>query len=51
MRVDVGVPHTGLMVDVEMTMSYTDIEIETSRNSLRIKKDEEEFLQARDYTR
>ena len=36
MRVDVGVPYTGLMVDMEMMMSYTDSEIETGRNSLRM---------------
>ena len=37
MRVDVGIPYTGLMVDMEMMMSYTDSEIETGRNSLRTK--------------
>ena len=41
MRVDVGISYTSLMVDMEMMMSYTDSEIETDKNSLRIKKDEE----------
>ena len=35
MRVDAGVPYTSLMID--MMISYTDSEIETSRNSLRTK--------------
>ena len=35
MRVDVGVPYTGLMIDA--MISYTDSKIETGRNSLRTK--------------
>ena len=49
MRVDVWIPYTILMVDIKIMMSYTDSEIETDSNSLRIKKDEEESLQGRDY--
>ena len=37
MRVDVGVPYTGLMVDMKMIISYIVSEIETNRNSLRTK--------------
>ena len=37
MRVDIGVPYTGLMVDMKMIISYIVSEIETDRNSLRTK--------------
>ena len=37
LRVDVGVPYAGLMVDMEMIISYIVSEIETDMDSLRTK--------------
>ena len=40
MKVNIRVPYTGLMIDMEMRIPYTDSEIETDMNSLRIMDNE-----------